>query len=104
MSTADINSTCAKVLDWKLPLDAGEHCILEKSDIQLPRKRTVELTDGHGTKCPTFELPLWKVVKRNKFLSTLAQIRRRQWHPTPVLLPGKSHEWRSLVGCSPWGC
>ena len=24
--------------------------------------------------------------------------RRRQWHPTPVLLPGKSHGWRSLVG------
>ena len=28
---------------------------------------------------------------------------RRQWHPTPVLLPGKSHGWRSLVDCSPWG-
>ena len=26
---------------------------------------------------------------------------RRKWHPTPVLLPGKSHGWRSLVGCSP---
>jgi len=29
--------------------------------------------------------------------------RRRRWHPTPVLFPGKSHGWRSLVGCSPWG-
>ena len=28
---------------------------------------------------------------------------RRQWHPTPVLFPGKSHGRRSLVGCSPWG-
>ena len=28
---------------------------------------------------------------------------RREWHPTPVLLPGKSHGRRSLVGCSPWG-
>ena len=28
---------------------------------------------------------------------------RRQWHPTTVLLPGKSHGRRSLVGCSPWG-
>ena len=28
---------------------------------------------------------------------------RRQWHPTPVLLPGKSHGCTSLVGCSPWG-
>ena len=26
-----------------------------------------------------------------------------QWHPTPVLLPGNSHGWRSLEGCSPWG-
>ena len=29
--------------------------------------------------------------------------RRRRWHPTPVLLPGKSHGRRSLVGCNPWG-
>ena len=29
--------------------------------------------------------------------------RRRQWHPTPVLWPGKSHGQRSLEGCSPWG-
>ena len=29
--------------------------------------------------------------------------RRRQWHPTPVLLSGKAHVRRSLVGCSPWG-
>ena len=33
----------------------------------------------------------------------LKLLRRRQWHPTPVLLPGKSHGWRSLEGCSPWG-
>ena len=31
-------------------------------------------------------------------------IQRRQWNPTPVLLPGKSHGCRSLVGYSPWGC
>ena len=29
---------------------------------------------------------------------------RRKWQPTPVLLPGKCHGRRSLVGCSPWGC
>ena len=27
---------------------------------------------------------------------------RRRWHPTPVLLSGKSHGWRGLVGCGPW--
>ena len=30
--------------------------------------------------------------------------KRRQWQPTLLLLPGKSHGRRSLVGCSPWGC
>ena len=33
----------------------------------------------------------------------LHRTRKRQWQPTPVLLPGKSHGQRSLVGCSPWG-
>ena len=28
---------------------------------------------------------------------------RRKWQPTPVLLPGKPHGWRSLIGYSPWG-
>ena len=36
-------------------------------------------------------------------LTSSSATRRRQWHPTPVLLPGKSHGWWSLVGCSPWG-
>ena len=30
-------------------------------------------------------------------------IQRRQWQPTPILLPGRSHGPRSLVGYSPWG-
>ena len=34
---------------------------------------------------------------------TMPCTRRRQWQPTPVLLPGKFHGWRSLGGCSPWG-
>ena len=38
-----------------------------------------------------------------KLCSIRFMYRRRQWHPTPVLLPGKSHGRRSLVGCSPWG-
>ena len=35
--------------------------------------------------------------------AAITHYRRRQWHLTPVLLPGKSHGWRSLVGYSPWG-
>ena len=44
------------------------------------------------------------LVLGRKFMTNLDSIlRRRQWHLTPVLLPGKSHGWRSLEGCSPWG-
>ena len=41
-------------------------------------------------------------TKLTELLLPKGQAWRRQWHPTPVLLPGKSHGWRSLVGCSPW--
>ena len=41
--------------------------------------------------------------ENNKLGKTSDPFRRRQWHPTPVLLPGKSHGRRSLEGCSPWG-
>ena len=36
-------------------------------------------------------------------MTVVSTRRRRRWHPTPVLLPGKSHGRRSLVGCRPWG-
>ena len=40
--------------------------------------------------------------RKETFFSRLVLLGRRQWQPTPVLLPRKSHERRSLVGCSPW--
>ena len=43
-----------------------------------------------------------KEVPRCSFY--LIYIRLRRWHPTPVLLPGKSRGLRSLVDCSPSGC
>ena len=47
-----------------------------------------------------FQLNYFFLLNINSFLEWLW---RRQWQPTPVLLPGKSHGWKSLVGCSPWG-
>ena len=44
----------------------------------------------------------WRKIKREMMLY-IGNDGRRQWHLTPVLLPGKSHGWRSLAGCSPWG-
>ena len=56
-------------------------------------------------KCTLLPWPLPKLIQKRKkiVLSDPVRQRRRQWQPTPVLLPGKSHGWRSLIGCSPWG-
>ena len=53
------------------------------------------------------EKTYYMVTQNNSNQNTLqvslgALFRRRQWHPIPELLPGKSHGWKSLVGCSPW--
>ena len=49
---------------------------------------------------------LWSIDRNHTHLAFgdwCWHLGRRQWHPTPVLLPGKSHGGRSLVSCSPWG-
>ena len=73
----------------------------------------------HTTHLKTFQMSLWEELQclyrylqigrmelsfsRNLQAGRVVR-RRRQWHPTPVLLPGKSHGRKSLEGCSPWGC
>ena len=76
--------------------------------------------NGNPLQCSCLENPRdgeawWAAVygvtqsrTRLKWLSSSSSsssdyIRRRHWRPTPVLLPGKSHGRRSLVGCCPWG-
>ena len=43
------------------------------------------------------------LVRVSDLVSPGWSLHRRQWHPTPLLLPGKSHGQRSLAGYSPWG-
>ena len=59
-----------------------------------------------------WQFTVWNKIRRKKKNKQNSQVlfcvscgkvfRRRRWHPTPVLLPGKSHGQRSLVGCGPW--
>ena len=58
---------------------------------------------------PELMFPLLETPENSKTLPgasflcvSIVSCRRRQWHPTPVLLPGKSHGRRSLEDCSPW--
>ena len=50
-----------------------------------------------------WETWVWSLSREDPLKEGIATHWRRQWHPTPVLLPGKSHGQRSLVGCSPQG-
>ena len=68
---------------------------LKNRDIALPTK--VRLLKGMVFPVVMYGCESWTIKK------TEHQRRRRRWHPTPVLLPGKSHGQRSLVGCGPWG-
>ena len=64
-----------------------------------------KLSSGHRTGKGFIPIPKKGNAKECSNYCTIGLIshanRRRQWHPTPVLLPGKSHGWRSLVGYSP---
>ena len=65
-----------------------------------PRDQTgVSLPSGKESPCQ------YRRHKRCQFDPSIRKIPwRRKWQPIPVFLPGKSHEQRSLVGYSPWGC
>ena len=49
------------------------------------------------------EMPIAHLKKMFYFVLEKANYWRRQWHPTSILLPGKSHGLTNLVGCRPWG-
>ena len=55
--------------------------------------------------CNPLNLKFSILFQLGKFLGIIAwnSSSSVKWHPTPVPLPGKSHERRSLVGYSPWG-
>ena len=92
---------------------------LSKEALQIAVKRREVKGTGEKERYTQMNVEFHRIARRDKkaFLSdqckeieennrmgkTRDLFRRRQWHPTPVFLPGKSHGWRSLVGCSPWG-
>ena len=60
-----------------------------KSDLHTHQIQTVKCLPKCGR--PRFDPWVGKILWR------------RKWQLNPVLLPGKSHAWRSPVGYSPWG-
>ena len=62
---------------------------------------------GHKESDTTGRLNWTELINDSKSLPLLwlgqKDPQRREWQPTLVFLPGKSHGWRSLAGYSPWG-
>ena len=61
------------------------------------------MCEGHRFSTTFLKLSMVRIFDYSHFYRYVVVFQRRQWHPTPVFLPGKSHGQRSLVGCSPWG-
>ena len=105
---------------WKLPYH-GKETITQVQEVQratvrislrwsMQRHAVIRLTKNKD-KRKKWKATKGKATNSYKRITTRLSVdslaetadQRRQRHQTPVLLPGKSHGWRSLVGCSPWG-
>ena len=98
--------------DWRW--DNSSLLLTTSSDLSSSQIRTPELRILHHHTVPLIPLgrshPHWAssphistLIPQRFLLLAHCHSQSRQWHPTPVLLPGKSHGQRSLVGCSTWG-
>ena len=85
-----------------------KYCSLQLWILLSPPDTSTTEHHFHFGPAASFFLELLAIALRSfhgvaKNWTQLSNFPGRQWHPTPVLLPGKSHGRRSLVGCSPWG-
>ena len=82
ISKARTEFILARAEEYEVPSEVNRYYFFNPFSVELLRKVMATVNYLYG-----FVLCLW----------------RRQRQPTPVLLPGQSHGWRSLLGCSPWG-
>ena len=92
---------------------------LSEEALQIAEKRIEVKGKGEKERCSHLSAEFQRIARRddkafltdqckeieenNRMGKTRDLFRRRQWQPTSVLLPRKSHGRRGLVGCSPWG-
>ena len=82
---------------WQTSYREGNGNPLQCSGLENPR-------DGEAWWAAVYGVAQSRIgLKRLSSSSRIPLSQRRQWHPTPVLLPRISHGRRSLVGCSTWG-
>ena len=74
--------------------------------LQSKQEKNIRKTKTEGRSAKYLTTQNFRSLKTGEVVEIAASqgsLRRRWWHPTPVLLPGKSHGRRSLVSYSPWG-
>ena len=73
-------------------------------DVLVVQGTLKSLLQYHSSKASILRCSAWSSWRVMSQITLPCMVwKRRQWQPTPVLLPGKSHGWRNLVGCSLWG-
>ena len=97
-SGSSASSSCPK-----LPIAHGEGKDLFATHSGVPLKALVSFYIPILSQILPISFEFFVSVAQNIFWRLVDCPGRRQWHPTPVLLPRKSHGQRSLVGCGPWG-
>ena len=80
--------------DWAIELNWTQKFYLLYCRISIFHRHSIKDINIRDYNVWFFWFPCFKMNSHN--------YRRRQLWPTPVVLPGKSHGQRSLVGCSPW--
>ena len=78
-------------------LNSDDHYIYYCGQESLRRNGValIELPGGSDSKASCLQCGIRSLGREDPL--------EKEWQPTPVLLPGKSHGWRSVVGYSPWG-
>ena len=96
--------TCSRVTGWGLLLELGGINSLAMVLLICHVYHGIGFCDSEKTlRCISVDIGRWKWAEHTEIVIPRMWWQRRQRHPTPALLPGKSHGQRSLVGCSPWG-
>ena len=95
-------ATYSSILAWKIPPDRGSGGPQSMGLQRIGHDWVTEHAHTHAHYI-SYSCTIWWFTFK-VYIPFIVIIRRRQWQPTPVLLPGKCHGRRSLVGCRPWGC
>ena len=102
--SGDLETSSKLALDFEAEMESLLLVAINQNCIRDGLHGKVQFSSIQSLSCVRlFATPWITAHQASLSITNSRSLPRLQWHPTPVLLPGKSHGWRSLVGCSPWG-